>query len=41
LMSTTSVQFTVAARVMTALAFFRGKEIPSATLAESVNAEPS
>src|SRR6267142_2642499 len=41
LMSATSVQFTVAARVMTALAFFRGKEIPSATLAESVNAEPT
>ena len=41
LMSATSVQFTVAARAMTALAFFRGKEIPSATLAESVNAEPT
>jgi len=40
-MSAASVQFMVAARVMTALAFFRGKEIPSATLAESVNAEPS
>src|SRR6266478_6897794 len=41
LMSATSVQFTVAARVMTALAFFRGKQIPSATLAESVNADPT
>src|SRR5580700_5059170 len=40
-MSATSVQFTVAAHVMTALAFFHGKEIPSATLAESVNADPT
>jgi Rrf2 family protein len=38
-MSATSVQFTVAAHVMAALAFFHGKEIPSATLAESVNAD--
>jgi Rrf2 family protein len=40
-MSATSVQFTVAAHIMAALGFFRGKEIPSATLAESVNADPS
>ena len=40
-MSATSVQFTVAAHIMTALGFFRGKEIPSATLAESVNADPT
>jgi Rrf2 family protein len=41
LMSATSVQFTVAAHVMAALAVFRGKEIPSATLANSVNANPT
>jgi Rrf2 family protein len=40
-MSATSVQFTVAAHIMTHLAFFHGKEIPSATLAESVNADPT
>jgi Rrf2 family protein len=40
-MSATSVQFTVAAHVMAALAFVHGKEIPSATLAESVNADPT
>jgi Rrf2 family protein len=40
-MSATSVQFTVAAHIMAALGFFRDKEIPSATLAESVNAEPT
>src|SRR5258708_29900747 len=40
-MSVKSVQFTVAAHIMTALAFFHGKEIPSATLAESVNADPT
>jgi Rrf2 family protein len=40
-MSATSVQFTVAAHVMAALAFFHNKEIPSATLAESVNADPT
>jgi Rrf2 family protein len=41
LMSATSVQFTVAAHVMAALAVFHGKEIPSATLAKSVNADPT
>jgi len=40
-MSATSVQFTVAAHIMTALGFYHGKEIPSATLAESVNADPT
>jgi Rrf2 family protein len=40
-MSATSVQFTVAAHIMTALGFFHGKEIPSAALAESVNADPT
>src|SRR4029077_18213480 len=40
-MSATSAQFTVAAHIMAALGFFRGKEIPSATLAESVNADPT
>src|SRR5580658_9030753 len=41
LMSATSVQFTVAAHVMAALGFFPGKEIASATLAESVKADPT
>jgi Rrf2 family protein len=40
-MSATSVQFTVATHVMAALAAFRGKEIPSATVAKSVNADPT
>ena len=40
-MSATSVQFTVAAHIMAALGFLYGKEIPSATLAESVNADPT
>ncbi len=40
-MPATSVQFTVAAHIMAALGFFRGKEISSATLAESVNADPT
>ena len=40
-MSATSVQFTVATHIMATLGFFRGKEIPSATLAESVNADPT
>ncbi|MFZ1976159.1 MAG: Rrf2 family transcriptional regulator [Candidatus Acidiferrales bacterium] len=40
-MSATSVQFTVAAHVMAALAFFHGKATTSATLAESVNADPT
>jgi Rrf2 family protein len=41
LMSAVSVQFTVATHVMAALAAFRGKEIPSATVAKSVNADPT
>jgi len=40
-MPATSVQFTVAAHIMAALGFFRGKEIPSGALAESVNADPT
>ena len=40
-MPATSVQFTVAAHIMAALGFFRGKELPSAILAESVNADPT
>ena len=40
-MPATSVQFTVAAHIMAALGFFRGQEIPSASLAESVNADPT
>ena len=40
-MAATSVQFTVAAHIMAALGFFYGKEISSATLAESVNADPT
>ena len=38
-MPATSVQFTVAAHIMAALGFFHGKEVSSATLAESVNAD--
>ena len=40
-MPATNVQFTVAAHIMAALGFFHGKEISSATLAESVNADPT
>jgi Rrf2 family protein len=40
-MSATNVQFTVAAHIMAALGFFRGKEIPSTILADSVNADPT
>jgi Rrf2 family protein len=40
-MSVKNVQFTVAAHIMAALGFFHGDEISSATLAESVNADPS
>ena len=40
-MSVTSVQFTVAAHIMAALGYKRGEEISSATLAESVNADPT
>jgi len=39
LMAATSLQFAVAAHIMTSLGFYHGKEIPSATLAESVNAD--
>src|SRR5262249_54929519 len=40
-MSATSVQFTVATHIMAVLGRFRGKEISSATLAESVKADPT
>ena len=40
-MAATSVQFTVAAHIMAALGFFHGKEVSSASLAESVNADPT
>jgi len=40
-MSATSVQFTVAAHIMTALGFYHGEEIASATLAKSVKADPT
>jgi Rrf2 family protein len=40
-MSVKSVQFTVAAHIMAALAYKHGKEISSGTLAESVNADPT
>jgi hypothetical protein len=40
-MSVNSVQFTVAAHIMAVLGFYHGEEISSATLAESVYADPS
>ena len=40
-MSTTSVQFAVAAHLMVALAYRRGEKIHSVVLARSVNADPS
>src|SRR6201990_630912 len=40
-MSATSVQFTVAAHIMAALGYFHSKEISSAVLADSVNADPT
>src|SRR6201981_2938014 len=40
-MSATSVQFTVAAHIMAALAFRQGEELPSVMLAKSVNADPT
>ncbi len=40
-MSVKSVQFTVAAHIMAVLGFGRGEEISSATLAGSVNADPT
>src|ERR1700726_4722162 len=40
-MPATSVQFTVAAHIMAALGYKRGEEISSATLADSVNADPT
>ena len=40
-MSVKSVQFAVAAHIMAALGFYHGKELSSATLAASVNADPT
>ena len=40
-MSVKSVQFTVAAHIMAALGFYHGKELSSAILAASVNADPT
>jgi Rrf2 family protein len=40
-MSVKSVQFTVAAHIMATLAYHHGEETSSATLAESVNADPT
>ena len=40
-MAATSVQFTVAAHIMAALGYFHGEEVSSATLAESVKADPT
>jgi len=40
-MSVKSVQFTLAAHIMAALGYRHGEEISSATLAESVNADPT
>src|SRR6266481_6425925 len=40
-MSVKSVQFTVAAHIMAGLGYYRGVEISSGTLAESVNADPT
>ena len=40
-MSIRSVQFTVAAHIMAALGYYHGEEMSSATLAESVNADPT
>jgi Rrf2 family protein len=40
-MSVKSVQFTVAAHIAAVLGYFHGEEISSATLADSVNADPT
>ncbi len=40
-MSVKSVQFTVAAHIVAALGFRPGEEVSSATLAQSVNADPT
>jgi len=39
-MSVKSVQFTVAAHIMAALGYYHGEEISSASLPDSVNADP-
>ena len=40
-MASTSVQFAVATHIMALLGRFREKEIPSAAIAASVNADPT
>ena len=40
-MSVKSVQFAVAAHIMAALGYYHGKEVSSAILADSVNADPT
>ena len=40
-MSVKSVQFAVATHIMAALGYYKGEEISSAILAESVNADPT
>ena len=40
-MPATSVQFTVASHIMALLGLYRGKEVRSAIIAESVNADPT
>src|SRR5258707_9395188 len=40
-MTVKSVQFTVAAHIMASVGYFRGEEISSATLDDSVNADPT
>src|SRR5271154_142997 len=40
-MSVKSVQFAVATHIMAALGFYHGEEISSATLAESISADPT
>jgi len=40
-MSVKSVQFTVAAHIMAALGYYHGEEISSASLPDSVNADPT
>ena len=40
-MSVKSVQFSVAAHIMSTLGYFHGEEMSSASLAESVNADPT
>ena len=40
-MAGSSVQFAIATHIMTALSFYYGKAVTSASLAESVNTDPT